>query len=307
MLTGSFRALTSLLLAACASPALSLADDYRSGREFAQRELAPYFGKQVAIQSTLRRTMGPEWAQNMFKIKLFGCPSESAAPPQETKELVFTTGGPGPWAGAVDGINVAIAALDGSSGWGLAVPSNSTARLPEFRNGPELEFIFDGTLDVRRSLVDAAAAEFDRCFRQLEDRGYSWEELMRLCPYRPVTRSEQKQSCVVSTRGTVGAPLANGTGFRVRFWEATVCDFVGFGSSGESVTSFTSCFINEYKGVARISAPYLSATPEQRRLLAAKRRITARCARTASGRRMRPAQVKSCVMREMARAMSVSQ
>lgn len=286
---------------------LSVADDYQSERERARRELAPFFRKQVVVQSALERSVGPEWAQNLFKRKLFGCPAEPVAPAQPTKEVVFTTGDPGPWAGSLDGINVRIAALDGSRGWGLAVPSNSTARLPEFRNGRELEFIFDGTLDVRRSLVDAAAAEFDRCFSQLAGGGYSWDDLMRLCPYRPVTRSEQKQSCVLSTYGTVGAPLSDGSGFEVRISEWTMCDFVGFGRSGESNTGFTSCFFNEYKGVATISAPSLSATPEQMRLRAAKRRITAMCARTASGRRMRPAQVKSCVMREMARAMSVSQ
>jgi hypothetical protein len=280
------------------------ADDYGRERERAVRELAPFFRKQVVIESALVRSTGPEWTENLFKKKLFGCPAQPAAPIEPTKNLSFTTAGPGPWAGAVDGINITITTPDGMQGGSLAVPSNSTARLPEYSRGPELEFFFDATLNVRRALVDAAAAEFDRCFSRLPPGSYPSDELQRLCPYRPISRAEQKQSCVVSTSGTIGAPLPDGSGFELRLIESTVCDFIGYGRSGDTNTGFTTCFFNEYAGTAKLSAEFLPATAKQKQLRTAKRLMTKMCAKTTSGRRMRPSRVKACVMREMARVMA---
>lgn len=288
----------------CPSTSSLYADEYARDREQARRELNPYFRKQVVIQSALQRSTGPEWTEELFKKKLFGCPSQPAAPVEPSKDLSFTTAGPGPWAGAVDGINIAITAPDGTRGGGLAVPSNSTARLPEDKRGAELEFFFDATLNVRRALIDAAAAEFERCFNRLPPGSYTSEELQRLCPYRPVSRAEQKQTCVVSTSGTIGAQLADGSGFEVRLTEATVCDFIGYGRSGDTNTGFTTCFYNEYKGVATITSEMIPASAQQKQLRTAKRRMTTMCAKTTAGRRMRPGQVKACVMREMARVMS---
>lgn len=292
------------LAALCAIGNSSYADDYSSGRAQARRELAPYFKKQVVIQGTLESSSGPEWSEKFFGTKLFGCPAQPAAPIEETKALSFRTAGPGPWAGGIDGINISITAPDGTQGGSLAVPSNSTARIPEDRRGAELQFFFDPTLNVRRALVDAAAAEFDRCFSRLEPGRYSSDELERLCSYRRVSRSEQKQTCVVGIDGTIGAPLPDGSGFEVKLRESTVCDFVGYGKSGDTNTGYTTCFYNEYKGVAKISSEVVAATASQRQLRSVKSLMTKMCAKSKSGRRMRGVQVKACVMREMAKVMA---
>lgn len=282
------------------------ADEYAADRQRARRELAPYFRKQIVIQSALERSTGPEWAEEAFRKKLLGCPSQPAAPAEPTKDLSFRTAGPGPWAGAVDGINIAITTPDGTQGGSLAVPSNSTARLANEMKGPELRFSFDGTLNVRRALIDDAAAEFERCFSRLPPGDYSSEEFQRLCPYRPVSRSEQGQTCVISTIGTIGAPLADGSGYDVTLIESTVCDFVGYGRPGDTNEGFTTCFYNQYKGVATISPELLAATAKQKQLRAAKARMGKVCAKTKAGRTMRSSQVKACVMREMAKVMAQS-
>jgi hypothetical protein len=292
------------LAALCAIGNSSYADEYSSGRAQARRELAPYFKKQVVIQGTLESSSGPEWSEKFFGTKLFGCPAQPAAPVEETKALSFRTAGPGPWAGGIDGINISITAPDGTQGGSLAVPSNSTARIPEDGRGAELQFFFDPTLNVRRALVDAAAAEFDRCFSRLEPGRYSSNELERLCPYRRVSRSEQKQTCVVGIDGTIGAPLPDGSGFEVKLRESTVCDFVGYGKSGDTNTGYTTCFYNEYKGVAKISSEVVAATASQLQLRSVKSLMTKMCAKSKSGRRMRGGQVKACVMRQMAKVMA---
>jgi hypothetical protein len=282
------------------------ADDYAAERQRARRELAPYFRKQIVIQSALERSTGPEWAEQAFGKKLIGCPLQPAAPTEPTKDLSFRTAGPGPWAGAVDGINIAITSPDGNRGGSLAIPSNSTARLPGESKSPELQFSFDGTLNVRRALIDAAAAEFERCFNRLPPGDYSSEDFQRLCPYRRASRAEQKQTCVVSTTGTIGTLLADGSGYDLTLIESTVCDFVGYGRSGETNEGFTTCFYNQYKGIATISSEVVPATAKQRQLRVAKARMGKVCAKSKAGRQMRASQVKACVMREMARVMAQS-
>jgi len=291
-----------LVLSAIANT--SHADDETSERARARRELDPYFRKQIAIQAALARSSGPEWTEDLFNKKLFGCPGEPNTPTESSKNLFFATGAAGAWAGAVDGINTSITSSDGIKGGGFAVPTNSTARLPEDSRGTELQFFFDGTMDVRRALVDAAAAEFDRCFSRLPPGRYSSEELQRLCPYRPVSRAEQKQTCVTSIYGSIQDPLPDGSGFDVRLIESTVCDFVGYGRSGDTNTGFISCYLNEYRGVATFTADIPPLSAAQKKLRSAKRRMARVCGRTSSGKRMRPGQVKSCVMREMARTMA---
>jgi hypothetical protein len=107
----------------------------------------------------------------------------------------------GAWVGDVDGINVAITAPDGTQGGSVAYPTNSTARLPEDNaTGTKYEFFFDLALyNVRRALVDAAIAEFDRCFSKLPPGRYAEGELERLCPFPRVSRDQQKQTCLVTT------------------------------------------------------------------------------------------------------------
>jgi hypothetical protein len=261
----------------------------------------------VAIQSALVESTGPEWAEKLFgpKYKLVGCPGQPLNPADLAKELAFRTAGPGPWVGGVDGINIAITAPDGTKGGSVAYPTNSTARLPDDNaTGTKYEFFFDATLNVRRALVDAAIAEFDRCFSKLPPGRYEEGESERLCPYRPVSRDQQKQTCVVSTTGTIGKPLADGTGYEVEVNESTLCDFVGFGKGGDTNTSFTTCFNNNYKGVATLSPQVIPATAKQRILRAARSQVTKLCSKTKAGRRMSNAKMQACVVRQMAKIMA---
>jgi hypothetical protein len=297
-------AITLTLAAAFVGGSRARAEELPGEREKARRELAQYFRKQVAIESRLVRSVGPEWTEELFKKKLIGCPDQPLAPAEPTKNITFRTGKPGPWAGAIDGINIKITSPDGTQGGSLAIPSNSTARLPGEAGGSTLMFFFDATLNVRRALVDAAAAEFDRCFQNLAPGRYDSEDLQRLCPYRRISRAEQKQTCVVSTDGIIGKPLLAGSGFELHLTESTLCDFVGYGRSGDTNTGFTRCFSNEYKGVATLSSDVIPPTAQQVQLRTAKKRMVSMCASRAPGRRMRPSRVRSCVMREMAKVMA---
>ena len=299
---GGIRLAIAVIGGLCVAGASAYADSYEREREQARRELAPYFNKQVGVRAALVRTSGPEWTERFFNTKLFGCPAEPVAPAEPTKEIFFRTSGAGPWAGAVDGINTVITTPDGVRGNGFAVPSKSTARLPGTIRNPEFEFSFDATIDLKRALVDAAAAAFDRCYAGLPPGSYTYEELMARCPYRQVTRAQQRQSCVVSLRGIVGEPLADGSGFVGSINESTVCDFVGYGRSGDTTTSFTACYYNEYEGVATISTDFVPPTAEALQARATKRRMMKMCGRDKRGRSMRPAQMRTCVMREMARS-----
>ncbi len=284
------------------------AQDLKEQREQARRELAPYFRKQVTIQSALAASVGPEYAEQYFgpKYKLIGCPEQPLNPADPTKELNFRTAGPGAWVGDVDGINVAVTAPDGTQGGSVAYPTNSTARLPDDNAaGTKYEFFFDLALyNVRRALVDAAVAEFDRCFSKLPPGRYAEGELERLCPYRQVTRDQQKQTCLVTTRGTIGKPLADGSGYEVEVNETTNCDFVGYGRSGDTSTSFTPCFNNYYKGVATLSSQETPATEQQKFLRSLKNRMTKMCSKIKAGRKMSNTKMQQCVVRQMAKVMA---
>jgi hypothetical protein len=287
---------------------LTHADDYRQERAKARRELAPYFQKQVEIRSTLVESTGPEWIKTLGpSYTLVGCPEAPMRAASPSKDLTFRTAGPGPWAGSVDGINISIESPDGTKGGSVAYPSNSTARLPEDRKrGPTYEFFFDATLNVRRALVDAAIAEFDRCYSELPPGDYTSEEFERLCPYRPVSRDQQNQTCVVNTSGSITRQLSDGSGYEVEVHEATVCDFVGFGRSGDTNTSFTTCYNNSYKGVATLSSQVAQVSAKQKFLRSMRTRMTKLCATPRPGRRMTNRSVPRCVVRHMSRIMARS-
>jgi hypothetical protein len=286
----------------------TMADDYRTQRRKAVRELEQYFNKQFVIQSSLVTANGPDYFDRTFgqngRYKLVGCPEAPVAQPLPSKRIVFTSSGPAAWAGYLDGLNVPTRSVDGVRGGGFAVPTNSTARIPENQRGPEFEFEFNGTWDVKRALVDAAAAEFERCYNSLPSGRYDDVDLQRLCPYRQVSRSEQNQTCVVATRGIIGSRVPGTDEFEVKVYESTLCDFVGIGGSGETNTFFVSCFQNEYEGTATISSEPLTVTAFQRKLGATKRRLTAKCTKGSTKSRMRPGRVKACVMAGMARVMA---
>ncbi len=283
-----------------------LAEDYRQEREKARRELVPYFRKQVAIQAALVQSTGPEaWNEAFPKYKLVGCPEQPLNPADPTKELTFRTSGPGAWVGDVDAINVAPTTPDGTRGGGAAYPTNSTGRLPEQNAaGTSYEFFFDATLNVRRALVDAAIAEFDRCASKLPPGRYEEGEFERLCPYRQVSRDQQKQTCVVNTTGVIGKPLADGSGYEAEVNETTVCDFVGYGRSGDTATGFSYCFNNNYKGVATFSEQVTQATAKQKFLRSTRNRMTKMCSKTKAGRTMSKSKMQQCVVRQMAKVMA---
>jgi hypothetical protein len=285
----------------------ALAQDIRQEREKARRELAPYFRKQVAMQGALVSSSGPEWSEVLFgpKYKLIGCPEQPQKAAEPTLNLTFKTGGPGAWAGDVDGINISITTPDGTQGGSAAFPTNSTARSPEDnKTGTSYRFWFDPTLNLRRTLVDAAIAEFDRCYSKLPPGRYAEGELERLCPYPKVTRDQQKQTCVVSTEGYIGKQLADGSGYEFEVNETTACDFVGYGKSGDTNTAFTSCFNNYYKGVATLSGEETPATEEQKFFRSLKNRMTKMCSKTKAGRKMSNVKMQQCVAKQMAKAMA---
>lgn len=267
----------------------------RRGRG-AQELRATFLNRSFSIEAKLVSRSGPEFLSGLVGKPLQGCPVMIPEPAQ-TLAMRFRVGGPGPWAGDFDGINAGIKTDLGESGMAFAVPSGSTARLPELQRGPELEFTFDGTRDVQRSLIDAAIRRLDRCLSALPQGSYEGDEIARLCPYPSVTREQAGQTCVPYTSGTLSEPLADGSGYRVMINQGTLCDFVGFNGQASRSTSFVSCFNARYEGVARISGSFEGAATLRAVSSAARRECR-------KGKRKRSARsIDSCVARVMARSM----
>jgi hypothetical protein len=162
------------------------------------------------------------------------------------------------------------------------------------------EFTFDGTIDIKRSLVDAAAEKIDQCVSKLPSGSYPGDELSRLCPVPTVSRTQQKQTCVPLISGVIGEKLADGTGYKVSINQQTMCDFVGYGRPNDSNTGFTSCFQQRYEGVATISGGQPSA--QVRALKAASSKAFRECGR--SSRKRNGTKVAQCVKTNMLRSMS---
>lgn len=283
--------------------AAASAEDLSTRREKARSEVGPlFFNKEVSIEAQLASVDGPEWWERNFGKKVFGCPAAPSTDQPQELSMEFSTGGAGAWAGDLDGINTDIRKPTGAIGGGFAVPSNSTARLPEMQSGPELEFLFDGTADVKRSLVDAAAEKFDRCFSNLPAGTYLGDELSRLCPAPEVTRSQQKQTCVPYVSGVIGEKLADGSGYKVSITQQTMCDFVGYGRSGDTSTAFTPCFFQRYEGVAKMDGRRSSA--KIRSLKAASKKALRECGKNV--RKLDPRKVVQCVHKSMIKSMATS-
>jgi hypothetical protein len=264
MQSKSSRAITKIGLASLifgggvaasfAAPFPAEAQDASRLRQEAYQELAPrFFNKSFSIEASLVSVAGPEFWEKSFGRKIEGCPAAPAETPLQSTSLEFTSGGKGPWAGSLDGINTTVTKPTGIKGTGFAVPSNSTARLPEFQQGPEFEFSFGNVWDVKRALVDQAADAFDRCASALPPGDYSDGRLSRLCGLPPVTRGAQGQTCIPSVSGTVYEKTAAGDGYRVVITKQTMCDFVGFGKEANTSTGFFSCFIERSEGIAKIT------------------------------------------------------
>jgi hypothetical protein len=257
-----------------------------------------FFDKQVSIQAQLVSAEGPEWWEKTFGKKVFGCPALPSTGQPEELSIAFSTGGAGAWAGDLDGINTDIRKPTGAIGSGLVVPSKSTARLPESQSGPEFEFLFDGTSDVKRALVDAAAEKIDRCVSNLPVGNYLGDDLSRLCPAPEVSRGEQNQTCVPYVRGVIGEKLADGSGYKVSVTQQTMCDFVGYGRSGNTNTGFTSCSFHYYEGVAQMDGEKSSA--RLRSLKAVSRKALRDCGR--NGRKLDSRKIARCVEKSMAKS-----
>lgn len=302
-IVGGIRIAALFALVNSVALATAFADGLSARRETARSEIGPlFFGKQVSIQAQLSSFDGPEWWERNFGTKVFGCPAAPVTDQAQEMSLTFTTGGAGAWAGDLDGINTEIKKPTGAIGSGFAVPSNSTARLPEMRSGPELEFLFDGTADVKRSLVDAVAEKVDRCFSNLPPGTYLGDELSRLCPVPEVTRGQQKQTCVPYVSGVIGDKLADGSGYKVLITQQTMCDFVGYGRSGNTNTTFTPCFFQRYEGVATMADRRSSA--EMRAVKIASKKALRDCGK--NNRALGSRKIAQCVHKSMVKSMAAS-
>ncbi len=307
IIINKIRQLTLLLVFVSSLASVSEAQNDERQRAAAMKEIRQFFNKQFVVTGSLVRATGPEalnegpWLDGK---KVVGCPSQPVSPVAESKQVIFRTTRPTQWAGALDGLNVPTKNIDGSKGGGLAVPRNSTARLDTPLSAPEFEFEFNGIWDLKRGLVDAAAEEFARCFNSLPAGDYDAAELARRCPYREVNRKQQGQSCVASVSGIIGKPLEDGSGYEASIIEYTLCDFVGVEGYSDNNTGFYSCYLTEYKGVAQMSSNFLARTETQVKISAAKKELVSRCAQGRAKAKRRPAKIKSCVARGMAKAMA---
>ncbi len=108
----------------------------------------------------------------------------------------------------------------------------------------------------------------------------------------------------MTTRGTIGKTLADGSGYEVEVIESTNCDFVGYGKAGDTNTSFTACFSNYYKGVSTLSTEATPETEKQKFLRSVKNRMIKMCSRTKAGRKMSNTKMQQCVVKQMAKVMA---
>lgn len=279
------------------------AQDSSRLRQEAYQEMAPkFFNKSFSIEASLVSVAGPEFWENVFGRKIEGCPAASVEAPSQTISLEFASGGKGAWAGSLDGINTTVTKPTGIKGAGFAVPSSSTARLPEFQQGPEFEFSFGNVWDVKRALVDQAADAFDRCASALPPGDYSDERLSRLCVLPPVTRGAQGQTCIPSVSGTVYEKTAAGDGYRVVITKQTMCDFVGFGKEANTSTGFFSCFIERSEGIAKISEATTSSIETKTAVKSAAQRAMRVCKSSPKAKSHR--KLAKCVNSAMTKSLS---
>ena len=240
----TFHHAASTIAIACCVIGTSYADD----RTVAARELAPLFNSSYQISAQLESVMGPSEIGGLLNGTLFGCPEQSGLSDAVSYDTIISSGSAGPWAGSLDGINTPVTLTSGDRGTGLALPSNSTARLPDQNGKPALRFDFGLSGNVTRDLIDAAAEKFTECFSKLPPGSYTGEQLTALCPIETPTRAQQGQTCIPIVTGSLELSSVTGV-FDVQINEGLMCDYVGFSKrSAERNTGFTSCFVNIYKG-----------------------------------------------------------
>jgi len=274
------------------------AQSHRRDYSRAEAELAPFRGTQVLVDADFVETVTPQRLTRDFGNYWVGCPKNALTAPRDSIKLMFATAATGRWVN-YDGIQVELTKMDGTLGSSLMSPSDSTVHIPGEVVAPKLSAWFDfDLLNARRNLIDAAAEEFDRCYSELRRGSYTVDELAELCPLRRITRSQQGQTCLVSTYMYMRGYLDRERSVPVILYETTSCDFVGSPQNADTATSFSSCFTQVYSGQAYFGGVPRAEVNQVRRLLPARQRAIRRCSSMPGDM----AAVQRCVYREMARA-----
>ncbi len=282
---------------------IASAQDLKVLRKQAKNEVGPlFFNKYISLDAYLTESSGPEFWLKLFGKPIVGCPNVPLAS-SDILNLEFTTSGAKSWAGSLDGINVSIASISGFPGGALAIPSNSSAKVPTSSNGPELSFFFEQTSNVTRAAIDNAAREIDKCLNKLPPGNYPGDEISKLCPYPEIPASQFKQTCVVNTYGEITEPLSDGSGYIVAVKEQMMCDGVGYGRAQPSNTGWISCYQNTYEGIAKITPGQGGARISS--LRAASKTALRKCASKASSRaRANGRKIRACATKSMAQSIA---
>jgi hypothetical protein len=254
-----------------------VAQELNDRRRQAKDEVSYLFNRGFKINAELVSVDGPDdfkWFKNR---SIVGCPDSAAIEAMPKKSLSFNSGRSTTWAGDLDGLNVDVRNERNVQGIGFAIPSNSTARLPEANGAPAFQFEFNASADPGRAVVDLAGERAGQCLQGLPEGSYSNEELARLCPYTPPTRAEIGQTCILVTSGEIGDPLPDGSGYEAKVTDATLCNFVDLGW-GES-NGFTTCYAHSYKGIAELSERSGEVSAASKMVVGAKKLAGQRCAK----------------------------
>jgi hypothetical protein len=287
-------ALATLLCHAGGSTVAS-ADKLERKRREGLEEVRFFLNKDVQLEATLVSKAGPDEIYSFLGIQLEGCPAAPTSEIPDQLSTQFRIGGAGAWVGDLDGVNARITKATGSPGSGFAV--FSAGRAPEFPGGPEFQFSFDGSFNVRRALIDSALERLEACVKRLPPGRYPGDELQRLCPSEEFSREQVGQTCVPYMEGTIGDPLPDGTGYKVFVNQGTKCDFVANRGKGSPSTSFTACYNGFYEGVARLSSPQGTTSALKRAAATAKR--TCKKVRAKASRRA----LNACAAKAMSQSM----
>lgn len=275
------------------------ADDTESLRRAGLSEVREAFMRRgFAVDATLVERTGPEFLSGLVGKPLEGCPAAPVADFSDTFSIKFQVGDAQSWAGKNDGVNTRIKTDTGLIGTGFALPSNSSALLPENQSGPQFNFMFDGTNNVQRALIDQAIQRLDACLEALPPGSYPGDELARLCPYPEIPREQAGQTCVVSIFGMLTEATSDG-GFKVTVNRSTMCDFVGFNGTASTSTSFKNCFNERYEGTARM----LTTGSLKSFVRAAAATAQNRCKRSGKAGVVAGRRINRCVARSMTQAM----
>jgi hypothetical protein len=282
------------------SPATKLyAQSLSENRAKGINEVRRFANKEYTITATLSAQLNPKDFSELLGMKLKGCPSAPLNPPQQSYSLTFSTGGLSAWAGDLDGVNIRTTSSLGETGGSLGIPTINTIDAELSRVTPRLEFQFGSIQDVERTLIDRFFRAVDACLETFRPGEEIPTDVLQRCGIPLVERSEAGQTCINITNGTLLPRPDNQNTFDAIVNVATMCDFVGFGSSGDTNTGFTTCYTDEYRGEASIS----QQNPVSNRAAVALRKSVATAFRkcTRRGRLLSVRQKFTCTKRNMMR------